>query len=731
MREVTSEAKRKKIAKRLKVIEAFRDSGNKPEWMMLEVIPVLPPDLRPLVPLDGGRFATSDLNDLYRRVINRNNRLKRLQELNAPGDHHPQREADAAGGGRRPVRQRAPRQDHHRAQQAPAQVAVRHAQGQAGPVPPEPARQARRLLGPLGHRGRPRAQAAPVRPAQEDGARAVQAVHLQQARGARPGHHHQERQEAGREASGRRSGTSSTRSSRSTRCSSTARRRCTASASRRSSRCSSRARRSSSTRWSARPSTPTSTATRWRSTCRCRIEAQMEARVLMMTTNNILSPAQRQADHRAIQDIVLGLYYMTRERPFAKGDYQRGQEGPARSSACSRSIDEVRMAYDHGEVAPAGDDQAAHGAARTWSRPRSAGCCCTRSCPEQIPFDAGQPGDGQEAARRADRPRLPRVRAEGDGAAGRRPAHAPATRTRPRPASRSASTTWSSRRARSTLLDGAKKEVAEIEDQYTEGLITDGERYNKVVDIWAQVAEAIAKDDDEARSRPDDVKDPTDRRGEEGPVVQLHLHHGRLRRPWLAAADAAAGRDARPDGQALGRDHRDPDHDELPRGPDGPPVLHLDPRRSQGPGRHGAQDGELGVPDPASGRRGAGRDHHRVRLRHPPGHRDRCRWSRAARSSSASATASSAASRSRTSSTRTPARSWSRPTRRSTRTTSSTIEDAGIERVEDPLGAHLPDPPRHLHPVLRARPGPRPAWSTSARRSASSRPSRSASRAPS
>src|SRR6185436_531946 len=84
MREVTSEAKRKKIAKRLKVVEAFRESGNKPDWMMLEVIPVIPPDLRPLVPLDGGRFATSDLNDLYRRVINRNNRLKRLMELSAP-----------------------------------------------------------------------------------------------------------------------------------------------------------------------------------------------------------------------------------------------------------------------------------------------------------------------------------------------------------------------------------------------------------------------------------------------------------------------------------------------------------------------------------------------------------------------------------------------------------------------------------------------------------------------
>ena len=84
MKETGSEAKSQKLAKRLKVVDAFKNSGNKPEWMILEVLPVLPPDLRPLVPLDGGRFATSDLNDLYRRVINRNNRLKRLQELDAP-----------------------------------------------------------------------------------------------------------------------------------------------------------------------------------------------------------------------------------------------------------------------------------------------------------------------------------------------------------------------------------------------------------------------------------------------------------------------------------------------------------------------------------------------------------------------------------------------------------------------------------------------------------------------
>src|SRR3954447_7694551 len=84
LRDTTSEAKRKKLVKRLKLCESFIESGARPEWMILELVPVIPPELRPLVPLDGGRFATSDLNDLYRRVINHNNRLKRLMELRAP-----------------------------------------------------------------------------------------------------------------------------------------------------------------------------------------------------------------------------------------------------------------------------------------------------------------------------------------------------------------------------------------------------------------------------------------------------------------------------------------------------------------------------------------------------------------------------------------------------------------------------------------------------------------------
>ena len=80
----TSVQRKKELLKRLRIVEAFRHSGNRPEWMILECVPVLPPDLRPLVPLEGGRFATSDLNDLYRRVINRNNRLKKLMDIKAP-----------------------------------------------------------------------------------------------------------------------------------------------------------------------------------------------------------------------------------------------------------------------------------------------------------------------------------------------------------------------------------------------------------------------------------------------------------------------------------------------------------------------------------------------------------------------------------------------------------------------------------------------------------------------
>ena len=163
----TEGQKRARAVKRLEVVEAFRLSHNKPEWMILDVIPVMPPDLRPMVQLDGGRFATSDLNDLYRRVINRNNRLKRLLELGAPDiivrneKRMLQEAVDAAH------RQQPPRPPRDRPRQPGAQIPVRLPARQAGPLPPEPAGAARGLLPALSVIVVSRAQTLPVQPAQE------------------------------------------------------------------------------------------------------------------------------------------------------------------------------------------------------------------------------------------------------------------------------------------------------------------------------------------------------------------------------------------------------------------------------------------------------------------------------------------------------------------------------------------------------------------------------------
>ena len=130
-----SEAQAQKFVKRLKLVESFILSGNRPEWMILEVVPVIPPELRPLVPLDGGRFATSDLNDLYRRGHQPQQPAEAADRAARAGHHRPQRKAHAAGGGGRTVRQRPPGPGDDRREQAPAEVAQRHAQGQAGPLP--------------------------------------------------------------------------------------------------------------------------------------------------------------------------------------------------------------------------------------------------------------------------------------------------------------------------------------------------------------------------------------------------------------------------------------------------------------------------------------------------------------------------------------------------------------------------------------------------------------------
>jgi DNA-directed RNA polymerase subunit beta' len=186
-----SEIKIKKNAKRLKLLEAFKKSGIKPEWMVLTVLPVLPPDLRPLVPLDGGRFATSDLNDLYRRVINRNSRLRRLLELKAPeiiarNEKRMLQEAvdSLLDNGRRGKAMTG-------ANKRALEVFGRHDQRQERSFPSKLAGQARRLLRPFCDYRGPYFETAPMRFAKVDGTRVVQAIHLLAFGGDGHCHHHQ------------------------------------------------------------------------------------------------------------------------------------------------------------------------------------------------------------------------------------------------------------------------------------------------------------------------------------------------------------------------------------------------------------------------------------------------------------------------------------------------------------------------------------------------------------
>ena len=168
------------------------------------------------------------------------------------------------------------------------------------------------------------------------------------------------------------------------------------------------------------------------------------------------------------------------------------------------------------------------------------------------------------------------------------------------------------------ILDKAMNDVRIIEKQYKEGIITDGEKYNKAVDTWAKATEGRGRAHDGGDQHRDAESARRDR--DYHHQLQPHLHDGRLRGQGLQGPDEAAGRHARPHGQALGRDHRDPDHSQLPRRPHRAAVLHLHPRRPKGPGGHGVEDGKLRLPHPPTGGCEPGRHRHRYRLRHHKRH---------------------------------------------------------------------------------------------------------------
>ncbi|MGD0528126.1 MAG: DNA-directed RNA polymerase subunit beta', partial [Polyangiaceae bacterium] len=502
MRAATSEAKRKKIVKRLKVCEAFRESGNRPEWMMLTVVPVLPPDLRPLVPLDGGRFATSDLNDLYRRVINRNNRLKRLLELNAPeiiirNERRMLQEAVDAlfDNGRRGKTITGPNK-------RPLKSLSDMLKGKQG-------RFRQNLLGKrVDYSGRSVIVVGPTLKLHQCGLPKQMAIEL-----FKPFIYNKLEE---------RGYVNTIKSAKKM------------------------VEKERPEVWdileeviTEHPVLLNRAPTLHRLGIQAfepvliegkaiqlhplvcaafnadfdgdqmavhvplSVEAQMETRVLMMSTNNILSPANGRPIINPTQDIVLGLYYATRERKFAKGSYREGSltvdkkgisEGYLRGVYAS--VDEARMAYDHGEVTlhsgirvrvPAGEGKTriVH---TTVGR-----CLISEVLPEGLPFDlVNKTLDKKalssliDACYRLHRNKATVLLAD---------------------RLRSLGFDYATRagvsicmdhmiipQAKAVLLGEAQAEVQRVIDQYQEGLITDGERYNKIVDIWAGVADKVTQE---------------------------------------------------------------------------------------------------------------------------------------------------------------------------------------------------------------------------------------------
>ncbi|MBI4515072.1 MAG: DNA-directed RNA polymerase subunit beta' [Deltaproteobacteria bacterium] len=477
MREATSEAKRKKIAKRLKVMTAFKQSGNRPEWMIMESIPVIPPDLRPLVPLDGGRFATSDLNDLYRRVINRNNRLKRLMELSAPDiiirneKRMLQEAVDAlfdngrrgraiTGPNKRPLKSLSDmlKGKTGRFRQNLLGKRVDYSGRSVIVVGPElrlhqcglPKKMALELFKPfiynkLEERGFVTTIKSAKKMVEKEGPEVwdildevirehpvllnraptlhrlgIQAFEPILIEGKAIQLHPLVCAAYNADFDGDQMAVH----------------------------------------------VPLS------------VEAQVEARALMMSTNNILSPAHGKPIIVPTQDIVLGLYYITRERSTARGAGKR-----------FASFEEVRIAYDQGEVELQAPINVRYNGERIET---TAGrVLLYEIVPAEIPFSAvnrvmkkKELGTLIDLSYRYSGNKATVIFADKLKDLGyeyaTRAGISISIRDMMIPANKA------------KLLDEANGEVREIEEQYNKGLITDGERYNKVVDIWAEVTDRIA-----------------------------------------------------------------------------------------------------------------------------------------------------------------------------------------------------------------------------------------------
>jgi len=486
MIDATSEAKRKKIAKRLKVVDAFKASGNRPEWMILECIPVLPPELRPLVPLDGGRFATSDLNDLYRRVINRNNRLKRLMELQAPeviirNEKRMLQEAvDAlfdngrrgraiAGPNKRPLKSLSDmlKGKSGRFRQNLLGKRVDYSGRSVIVVGPElrlhqcglPKKMALELFKPfiynkLEERGfvttikSAKKMVEKERPEVWDVLEEVIKEHPVLLNRAPTLHR------LGIQAfepvliEGKAI--------------------------------------------QLHPLVCTAfnadfDGDQMAVHLPLSIESQVEARVLMMSTNNILSPANGKPIIVPSQDMVLGIYYMTRDKYFAEG------EGKILASPT-----EVRMAYDAGELDIHARIKVRMKNLAADEKPQivetTTGRILLREIlPENVPFAAiNKVMTKKELTNLVDV--CYRLAGNKDTVILADKLKEIGFRYSTEAGISICIDDMVIPDGKPVIIEKATEEVKEIQNQYTEGLITDGERYNKVIDIWAKSTEEIAKE---------------------------------------------------------------------------------------------------------------------------------------------------------------------------------------------------------------------------------------------
>ncbi|MDI6789870.1 MAG: DNA-directed RNA polymerase subunit beta' [Thermodesulfobacteriota bacterium] len=477
LQKTNSEAKRKKLSKRLRVVEAFKDSGNRPEWMILDVVPVLPPDLRPLVPLDGGRFATSDLNDLYRRVINRNNRLKRLKELDAPDIiirnekrmlqeavdvlfDNGRRGKVVTGPNKRPLKSLSDmlKGKQGRFRQNLLGKRVDYSGRSVIVVGPDlrlhqcglPKKMALELFKPfIYNRLEQKGYVTTIKSAKKMVEKEVPEVWdaLDEVVREYP-------VLLNRAPTLHRLGIQA-----------------------------------------FEPVLVEGKAIQLHPlVCMAfnadfdgdqmavhvpvSIEAQIEARVLMMSTNNILSPAHGEPIIIPTQDVVLGIYYMTRSREMAKG------EGKVFAGS-----EEVQMAYDAGAV-----DLQAQIKVRLNGKlvdTTTGRILLGDILPEEIPFDIiNRPMKKKELAQLIDK--CYRV-------AGTKKTVLLADRLKDmgyKYATKAGISISISDMVipakKEGILKKAQGEVHAVEKQYTDGLITDGEKYNKVIDIWAKATDDVA-----------------------------------------------------------------------------------------------------------------------------------------------------------------------------------------------------------------------------------------------